>query len=194
MAQTAYNTRPVAGVEGQLYSVDGDSPNIATGYNNGAATIPYGKAVEVAPFTTGPVFERRHGVDNIDGDTVSVWGLALGGDHATADNVEIAAGRYGVKTDGMVNILRAGRILVKPEASSGVVPGARLYVRKVIAGAEIMGSLRGAADSTDCIDCTNQGQWLTAPDADGYAVLEVNFVNTETGPVGPQGPEGPPGD
>lgn len=191
MAQTSYRDRPLAGAVGQLYSVDGDHPNIRTGHVNGAAAIRYGNAVEVVPLTTGYVFEQNIGVDNVDGDTTKIWGIALH-DHL-ADATEIAAGIYGARIDGMVNILRAGRVLVKPEASSGVVPGARLYVRKVAAGDEVLGALRGEADSTDCIDCTNQGQWITAPDADGLAVLECNFINTETGPVGPQGPQGEPG-
>lgn len=177
MAQTTYRERPIAGAVGQLYSVDGDHPNITTGHVNGAAAIPYGNAVEVAALTTGPVFEQRMGVDNVDGSTAQIWGIALGGTHATADATTISAGVYGAAVDGMVNILRVGRVLVKPEASSSVVPGARLFVRKVAAGAEVLGALRGAADSTDCLDCSNQGQWITAPDADGLAVLEVNFVN-----------------
>lgn len=178
MAQTVYRTRPLAGVPGQLYSVDGDHPNIRSGFNDEAsAAIRFGQPVEVTPYTTGPVFEQSHGVTNVDGSTTQIWGIALHSHSYASGAVLVDTGIYGIAAKAAVNVLRKGRVLMKPEASSGVVPGARLYVRKVISGAEVMGAVRGSADSTDCLDCSNQGQWITAPDADGLAVLEVDFVS-----------------
>jgi hypothetical protein len=81
----------------------------------------------------------------------------------------------GVIVGATMNVLRKGRIWVTVE--DAVVPGDRLWVRGVAGGdPEFLGGLLPADDSTDTVDCTGQGQFLTAADAGGLAVLEVDFT------------------
>lgn len=77
-----------------------------------------------------------------------------------------------------MDVARRGRMRVVCE--NGCSPGQRLHVRAVAAGAEVEGALRSAADGTDTIDCTNQGQWLSTAAAGGLAILEFDFTNSPT--------------
>ncbi len=79
-----------------------------------------------------------------------------------------------VNPNTVMNVLRKGKVFVVCE--NGCVPGNRLFIRCVVAGAEVEGALRSAADSTDCIDSSNQGTWLTTASAGGLALLEVDFT------------------
>ena len=42
---------------------------------------------------------------------------------------------------------------------------------------EFLGGINNADDSTDMIDCTKQGIFLTSAAAGGLAVLDVDFTN-----------------
>ena len=79
-----------------------------------------------------------------------------------------------VTASRVADIMRKGKVYVVCE--NGCVPGNRLFVRAVAAGAEIEGALRSAADSTDCIDSSNQGVWLSTAAAGALAILEVDFT------------------
>lgn len=80
----------------------------------------------------------------------------------------------GVKPGGWLNVLRRGRILVVCE--DAVEAGDKLWVRAVAGGdPEFLGGLNNADDSTDMIDCTANGTWLTSASAGGLAWLDVNF-------------------
>lgn len=83
---------------------------------------------------------------------------------------DLASG--GLVTGTIMNVLRTGKILVV--AGTAVAPGDRLYVRR--AGGTL-GALENAADSTNMIDCTKQGQWLTTAALGGLAWLQVDFTN-----------------
>jgi hypothetical protein len=83
-------------------------------------------------------------------------------------------GTTGYKVGAMVNVLRRGQIWAVCE--DGCAPGDKLWVRAV-AGAdpEFLGGLNNADDSTDMIDATAVGTWLTTASAGGLAVLSVNL-------------------
>lgn len=80
----------------------------------------------------------------------------------------------GVKPGAFLNVLRRGRILVVCE--DGCEAGDKLWVRAVAVGdPEFLGGLNNADDSTDMIDCTSKGTWMTSAAAGGLAWLDVNF-------------------
>lgn len=80
----------------------------------------------------------------------------------------------GVRPGGWLNVLRRGRVLVVCE--DAVEAGDKLWVRAVAGGdPEFLGGLNNADDSTDMIDCTANGTWLTSASAGGLAWLDVNF-------------------
>ena len=84
-------------------------------------------------------------------------------------------GDDGVLPTNKLNVLRKGRILVVAEEA--VQPGDRLFIRTVVAGAEIAGALRASADASDCIDSTGQGVWDSVAGVGELAWLIVDFTN-----------------
>jgi hypothetical protein len=102
--------------------------------------------------------------------------------HAVAQSDLIAATSTaiaGPKPATMLNVLRKGRVWVTVE--DAVVIGDRLWVRGVAAGdPEFLGNVLPADDSTDTVDCTNQGVFLSDAAAGGLAILEVDFTNRPT--------------
>lgn len=192
--QTTYRTNPVRGLAGQSADSNSAGLDIHPMFNADTVSIPYGHAVEHVDVSATSFSgdaqavasrEARQLVKLVNANTDKVFGLVFHS-HSTVDSETIAAGVVApsghgpvdaLKVGASMNIVRRGRVLVKPEASSGVARGARLFVRAVAAGGFNPGSLRGSADSTNTIDCTNQGEWLSGIDADGFAELEVDFVN-----------------
>lgn len=77
-----------------------------------------------------------------------------------------------------LNILRKGRIWVICE--NGCTRGQRGHVRAIVAGAEVRGALRSAADGTDTKDCSGQIEFVTSASAGALAVAEVDFTNLPT--------------
>jgi len=163
---------------------------------SGEATIklPFGSAVKHVPASATPFAaqtgrEANQLVKAPTAITENIFGIILHShSNAYGDVVTLTAGAMFpnaapfLTMDALVpgtnfNVLRQGRVYVKPESSSGVVPGARLFVRAVAGNSYEPGSLRGSADGIKTIDCTNQGYWLTAPNAEGFAELEVDFVS-----------------
>lgn len=177
--QSTFNTNPPIGIVGQIADAASDGTNVAPMFITEATygIVPYAHGVEL-DVKSGPGYdgtrERFQGVKLPNANNDKIFGLLMHS-HATVDLATVA-GQDGLLLGASANIMRRGRMICKPEASSGVVAGARLYVRAVAAGAEVRGALRGSADGTDCVDCSAQGEWLTEPDGDGLAILEVDFV------------------
>lgn len=170
--QTTYTNKPVLGIEGQL--ADGGEHDIMPMYNSEAsAEIGFGRAVK---------FGSTSGTDQDallpTAETDIIAGIVVF-DHSHSSSAGGDLGTVGIRPQGMLNVLRKGRILVKCE--DGCTPGQRLWVRAVgSTPPEYLGGLNSADDSTDMIDCTNQGVWLTTAAAEGLAVLEVDFTNRPT--------------
>lgn len=83
-------------------------------------------------------------------------------------------GSTGLKPTVMLNLLQRGRIYVQPEDS--VDPGDAVKVRVVVAGAEVKGAFRGAADAADCVDISKFARWITSGTSTVPAVLEIDMV------------------
>lgn len=190
--QDTYNANPPRGIAGQLIDAQSDNANVHPMFNADTVSLPYGHAVEHVDVSatsfsgdTQAVASReaQQLIKLVNANTDKVAGLVMHS-HATVESETLAANVVApsitwdaLKVGASVNLLRQGRIRVRPEPSSGVARGARLYVRAVAAGGWAAGSLRGSADGTNTIDCTNQGEWLSGIGADGLAELEVDFVN-----------------
>lgn len=191
--QSTYSKRPSVGIAGQLYDALNDGRNIHPMFNADTAAIPYGHAVEhvqvAATSFAGDAQaeasrEARQLVKLPNANTDKIFGLLMHS-HSTVEDVDFAAGAVapapigplcGLKPGASLNIVRRGRMLVKPEAASGVARGARLFVRAVAGGGWSPGSLRGSADGSNTVDCSNQGEWLSEIDAEGFAELEIDFL------------------
>jgi hypothetical protein len=164
-AQTSYPVSMTAAIEGAL--ADNGNVDIRPYYNGAAAEIAFGRAVKFGASDNAAILPAAE-TDKIVGITVHSHRYSKG--TSTSD-----LGDTGMRQGVTMDVLRKGRIWVKCE--DGCVPGDRLWVRAVAGGApEYLGGLNNADDSTDMIDCTNQGQWLTTASAEGLAILEVNFT------------------
>jgi hypothetical protein len=88
-------------------------------------------------------------------------------------------GTLGPLPKNTLNVMRKGRLWVICE--NGCTVGQKaLFLRGVAAGAEVKGALRSAADSTDTVDMSGRGEWMTAAAAGALAILEFDFLNPLT--------------
>lgn len=174
--QTTVSVGPAQGYPGML---DAAAEHlIVTGRNDDSVSIPFGKAVIWDPSSpatdisvtlpagsqTSPVM----GIVMFSQKYARAWTDSAGTVHGDLDATGLVNGT-------MMNVVRRGRILVT--AASTVVAGVnKLYVRSVAVLGETLGALEGAADSTDMIDCTAQGTWMSSATAGGLAWLQVNFA------------------
>ena len=162
--QTTYNLTLTTAIEGML--ADTGPHDIVSKFNEEAsAEIAFGRGVKFGTNDNGALLPAAES-DKIVGITVH--------SHQYADE---SLGSTGVVAGGALNVLRKGRIWVM--ARTAVAPGDRLWVRAVSSGTgyETLGGLEDADDSTDTIDCTAQGVWLTTAAQGALAVLEVDFTN-----------------
>jgi hypothetical protein len=70
-----------------------------------------------------------------------------------------------------MSLYRVGTAWV--ECEDAFVIGSPVFVRCVVAGAEVAGSVRASADSTDCVRIP--GVFLTAGDAGDYGIIQFNL-------------------
>lgn len=174
--QSTYNAAPDTGYEGQLW---GDSFHDITTMRNDEASvsIPFGRAVV---FPTSPTVDmsaklpsgsltRPAGLVVFSHNYARVWTAADGTVNGDLDSTGLRPGVH-------MNILRRGRILVKTQQA--VVPGDRLFICKTAATTySAVGQLGNADESTNTIDATTVGVWLTSAAAGALAVLDVDFTN-----------------
>ncbi len=168
MPQTSYSSNMAKGFAGML--ADGSRADIITMRNvEASAEIAFGLAVKYGG-TSDDLGAKLPAAE-----TDKIAGIVV---HTHSYNKTNQLGTTGVKTGELLNVIRKGRILVT--AQTAVAPGDRLWVRAVAGGAEVLGGLEDADDSTDMIDCTNQGVWMTTAAAGELAWLEVDFTNDAT--------------
>jgi hypothetical protein len=172
--QSTFSDAPAIGYAGTLDS--NLAHDVITMVNaEASSSIAFGRAVKFADTVTTdkdavlPAAET----DKILGivlraDTYGVaWTDLDGNTYGQLDSTGIVPGAF-------MNVLRRGRVLVVCE--DAVEAGDKLWVRAVAGGdPEFLGGLNNADDSTDMIDCTANGTWLTSASAGGLAWLDVNF-------------------
>lgn len=172
--QTSYSDFPAAGFDGMT---DGDDHVIRPMKNvEVSAAMPFGIGVifKSAPTTDQDALLPSGQTDKVAG--IVVFSDAYDRTFTLADGT--TAGQLsstGLIPGTMLNVMRKGAIYVT--CDSGCAPGDRLYVRCSATGDERLGACENASDSTDMIDCTAQGVWLTTAAAGARAWLEVDFTN-----------------
>lgn len=99
--------------------------------------------------------------------------------HSVGDlDFDFSATNPGYRPGAEVPVARTCRWFVRIEEN--VTPASDVRVRCVAAGAEIAGSFRATADSTDCIEITPFAKWVrTALAADGVGELEIDLANAD---------------
>ena len=175
-AQTTYSSQPAIGYSGSL---DRNAPfsDLTVKNVESSASIPFGKAVKFktsSPDSDLDVLLPAAESDRIEGivirdDTYArTWTDDAGTVNGQLDGTGLIPGT-------LMRIATKGRMLVA--CASGCAPGDGLWVRAVAGVGETLGALENADDSTDTVDCTTQGRWLTTAVADGLAWLEFDFTN-----------------
>lgn len=163
-AQATFNTLRTIGIAGSF--ADGTPHDVLAGRNDDAGTgsMAFGHAVSWLGTSDEQSFDL---LTAITGEIVA--GIILRQPYADTqlDTVGVIAGNG-------VNVVRKGRMYVICEDGCSV--GDRLHVRAIATGDEIEGALLAAADGSDTIDSTKQGQWLTSVAAGGVAVLDFDFT------------------
>lgn len=165
--QTSYSDARAIGIAGTLLS-DPDQSMIVSRFNaEASAEITFGRAVKFGATDDAALLPSV--------ETSKILGIVLHSDrYDNGPNGEL--GTTGLKVGTMMDVLRRGEVLVVCE--DGCVPGDRLWVRAVAGGdPEFLGGLNNADDSTDMVDCTKQGVWMTTAAAGGLARLACDFIN-----------------
>jgi hypothetical protein len=173
--QTSVTDAPLQGYAGMI---DTAAPHhIATVRSaEASAAIPFGKAVVLDPST--PATDRDVTLPTTENDLV--FGIVVHGQNFSKSwtdgdgNVHGELSSTGLLPGTIFGVLRKGRILVVA-ATAVVALTSRLWVRAVAGVGETLGALEDADDSTDMIDCTGQGQWMTTADIGDLAWLDVDF-------------------
>lgn len=173
--QTTYLDVQPLGYSGQLA---GGFHVISTFKNaEASASMPFGVAVKFktsSPVTDLDVLFPTAITDLVAGIVAKStayersWADEAGVVHGQLDAVGLIAGQ-------LISLVRKGRVLVT--CVSGCKPGDRLFVRALTGSFTVIGGCENAADASNMIDCTKQGQWMSTAVAGGLAWLEVDFVN-----------------
>lgn len=180
--QSDYPTANPVGYSGQLVGATTQHDIIGVKNVEATASIAFGRAVVwklSSPASDMDVLLPAAETDTVAGIVIHLLNYSRA---FTSTDINGASQTYGdldgtgLRPGTLMAILRRGTILVTVE--DAVAVGDRLWVRAV-AGAdpEFLGGLLSADDSTDTIDCTKQGQFLTSAAAGGLAQLYVDFNN-----------------
>lgn len=168
--QTSYGASMTIGIEGQLAD---DQPHVVMAAYNGeaSASIAFGRAVKF-----GATASDNRAVILPAAETDKIIGIVLHSHEYSKGFTGAQLDATGVTAGNPLSILRRGRVLVVCE--DAVTRGDRLWVRAVgSTPPEYLGGLNNADDSTDMVDCTKQGQWMSTAAAGGLAWLDVDFIN-----------------
>jgi hypothetical protein len=173
-AQTTYSDAPTIGFEGTL---DADYPDAFLTMKNveASASMAFGRAVVFK--TVGATSDMDALLPATENDLpagivqkIESHARAWTSDGATYGDLD----QNGVRTGSLFRCVTKGRMLVK--AAKACKPGDKLWIRAVAGGGEYLGALENADDSTDMIDATAKGRWLSTASAGGLAWLEFDFT------------------
>jgi hypothetical protein len=154
-------------------TIDGDAGDFTISGSNTTATVLVEQGQELG-FGKFVCMDERSSDDQavrLPRQSSDVTGLR-GKGVTIADNYAKVANSGAFKANVEVPVMRKGHILVKVEEA--VSKGDQPYVRYA-AGGNGVGSFRKSTGSTEAAALPS-AVYLTAADADGLAVLEINFV------------------
>jgi len=175
VSQTSVLSKQVLGLAGQIATLYGgaDAKVDSATSAEASAEIPFG--VMVCRGTADKTALLLH----TSAAAMAANQLLLGVtvlDHSFAEPQEVAdTDSGGLKPKSTFSVLMQGPIIVIPE--DAVTPASDVRVRVVVAGAEVKGAFRAAADSTDCVEITAFARWLSSAAGGSPAVLWVDMVN-----------------
>lgn len=173
--QTTTTAAPAQGYPGMLDVAA--NHHIVTARHDGAASIPFGKAVCWDP--SAPATEISATLPEGSQTTPVLGIVTFSQQYARAWTDSNGVVRGDVDATGLVpgtlmRITRQGRILVT--AATAVVAGtSKLFVRTTAGSGKVPGDLENAVDGVTMIDCSAQGTWMSTVSAGALAWLEVNF-------------------
>lgn len=169
--QSSYSRTQSAAFAGMLAD-DGHHDIFPMVNAEASASIPFGVGVKKGTGDSDAVLPAAE-TDAIIGFTVHTHNYARGSSVSNSDLDDNGDMRPGA----VMNVLRKGRLYVYARTSAVVAFTSRLWVRAVAGGGEFIGAAEDADDSTDTIDCTKQGQFITSGAQNALVVLEVDFLN-----------------
>lgn len=161
------------------FGVPGDIADLWTAKNGARDSATSEEASASIPF--GVMVIRGtgdHGAKLLHTSAAAVEQLLLG---ISVRSHDFAIGSE-LDTDGKLKpgatfaVGRTGRYKVLVE--DAVSPGDPVRVRAVVAGAEVKGAFRTAADGTDCVDISAFAQWRTSAGIGEVAVVEIDMTNS----------------
>lgn len=168
MPQTSVTALMLPAYEGQL--ADSGPHDIITRYQGEAsAGIGFGLCVVEGAADAEAVLP-------VDANSRAVGIVLRDAGYATPSEYNDASN--GIQPNAMVSILRKGRVWVRVEAA--VAKGDPFFVRHVAGGGERKGAIRKDADSSDCLDLTGSGRFVSASQSVNgqlMAILDVDFTN-----------------
>lgn len=177
--QTTYSSLPAIGFSG-MQAVPDRNDYLALKNVEASASIPMGNAVKLD--LSSPESDYSALLPASENDVIiGIVAFSQTYDRAWIDADGVTHGDLdatGIRPGSMMQVATRGRLLV--QCDSGCVPGDHLWVRAVAGAGERLGACENADDSTDMIDCTNAGQWLTTAAADGLAWLQFDFTGDLT--------------
>lgn len=177
--QTTYDILPAIGFSG-MQAVPDRNDYLALKNVEASASIPFGVAVKLK--TSSPDSDLDALLPAAETDViVGIVAFSQTYDRAWIDADGVTHGDLdatGLRPGSIMQVATRGRLLV--QCDTGCKPGDHLWVRAVAGAGERLGACENADDSTDMIDCTNVGLWLTTAVADGLAWLQFDFTGDMT--------------
>lgn len=175
MPQTSVSARMTVGIVGQIANLQGMKDAVVNSARQAEASAEMPFGVMVCRDGTTPDTAKLLHTSAAAMATNLLEGVTVHG-HSYAEPQELAdTDAGGLKPGATVAILKVGPIWVLPEDT--VTPSSDVRVRVVVAGAEVKGAFRGAADASDCVEITPFARWLTSGSSTVPAIVFVDMTN-----------------
>lgn len=165
MSQTAVATSPKVGLPGEPATLQAaTNGRVSTGLSEETTA-------EIRPGIMVQKGTGDYGVKILTATSNKLVGITK----RSHDYGDLELGDTGYKPGASIGLAQTERWFVRIEEN--VTPSSDVRVRCVAAGAEVAGTFRATADSTDCVDLTALAKWVrTALAADGVGELEINMT------------------
>jgi hypothetical protein len=181
--QTDFSINPPLAYEGQLIGPI-ELYDIIPAKNADSVSIPFGTFVawkKSSPTSDFDVVLPAANTDSIAGVVIHLKSYMPAFSIKDLNGATQTAGQLdanGLVPGTMMAILRRGKIAVKSTAAAAVAVDDHLFVGAVTnTTVTLPGKARNSADSTNTIDCSKQGVFLSSGATGTFLELDVNFNN-----------------
>lgn len=179
--QHDYSVNPPVAYEGQIIGPIEDCDIIPV-KNADTVSLPFGTAVvwkKSSPTSDLDVILPTAATDSVAGIIIHLKSYQPTYTIRTHDGSTATVGELdstGLVPGTIMAILRRGKIAVKSTASAAVAVDDRLFVGAVTnSTVTVPGKMRNSADSTNTIDCSKQGVFLSSGATGTFLQLSVDF-------------------